>query len=71
MTTFYSILIALAILIPGTPLTIYLADKAGIPDYGCNPDQKPGWTVLYIFVLFPTSLAFGWLALMLLIAITS
>ena len=71
MTTFYSVLIALAVLIPGFPLSMYLADKAGIPDYGYNENQKPGWTVLYIIVLFPTAMAFAWLACIALIAVTA
>jgi hypothetical protein len=62
VTTFYSILIALAVFVPGFPLSMWLAEKAGVPDYGCNPDQKPGWTILYILVLFPTTLAFAWIA---------
>jgi len=61
VTTFYSILIALAVLIPGLPLTSWLAGKAGIPDYGYNPDQKAGWRVLYIFALSPTCLALMWI----------
>jgi hypothetical protein len=69
MTTFYSVLIALAIFIPGFPLSGWLADKAGIPDYGWNPNQKPGWTILYILALFPTALAFAWLAGIALIAV--
>lgn len=71
MTTFHSILIALAVLIPGFPLSMRLADKAGIPDYGSNPNQQPGWTILYILVLFPTTLAFGWIAGILFFAVMS
>jgi hypothetical protein len=71
VTNIYSILIALAVLVTCGPLAMYLADKAGIPDYGCNPDQKPGWTVLYILALLPASLAFGFLALMALVGFAS
>jgi hypothetical protein len=70
MTTFYSILIAAAVLMTCGPSAMYFADRAGIPDYGCNPDQKAGWTILYILTIFPAALAFGWLALMTLIAVT-
>jgi len=49
---------------------MYFADRAGIPDYGCNPDQKAGWTILYIMTIFPAALAFAWLAAMILIAVT-
>jgi hypothetical protein len=69
MTTFYTVLIALSIFLPGFPLSMWLADKAGVPDYGCNPDQKPGWTALYMLALFPTTLAFAWLAGIFLIAV--
>ena len=61
MTTFYSIVIAAAVFVTCMPAAIYFGDKAGIPDYGTNPGQKPGWTILYIMVLFPTAAAFAWL----------
>ncbi len=71
MTTFYTILIALGILGVGCPLSMWLGDKAGVPDYGTNPDQKPGWTVLYIMTLLPTSLAFGYLAILLFLVLVN
>lgn len=61
MTTFYSILIALAVLFTCGTASMYFADRAGIPDYGCNPDQKPGWTILYVLTILPTALSFAWL----------
>jgi hypothetical protein len=69
MTTFYSIAIALAVLLTCAPASMYFANKAGVPDYGTNPDQKPGWTILYVLTLFPATLAFGWLALLALFAV--
>jgi hypothetical protein len=69
MTTFYTILIALAIFIPGFPLSMWLSDRAGIPEYGYNPNQKPGWTILYILVIFPTALAFAWIAGIIIVAL--
>lgn len=64
MTTIYSIQIATTVLIAYSPVAMYCAKRAGIPDYGTNPDQKPGWTVQHILTIFPASLVFGFLALM-------
>ena len=71
MTTFYSIVIAAAVFVTCMPAAIYFGDKAGIPDYGTNPDQKPGWTVLYCLCLFPACAAFAWLVALALVTLIS
>lgn len=64
MSTFQSAAIALAVLATCGPLAMYFADRSGLPDYGCNPNQKPGWTILYVLTIFPTAAAVGWLLLL-------
>lgn len=71
MTTLYSILIAIGTLATCGPASMYFADKAGVPDYGCNEHQKPGWTILYVLTIFPAAAAFGWLALITFFALTT
>ena len=61
MTTLQSILVAGAVLVTCAPAAMYFKDRAGIPDYGCNPDQKLGWTVLFVLTIFPAAMALVWL----------
>ena len=62
MTTLQSCLIAAAIFGITFYPAMYCCERAGIPAYGYNPDQKPGWTILYIIFLLPCALSFAWLA---------
>jgi len=71
VTTFYSVIIAMCVLATCGPAAMYFADRAGIPDYGCNEDQKPGWTILYVLTIFPSAAAFGWLILIAFFALTT
>jgi hypothetical protein len=70
MSTLNSAIIAVLVLGSCGPAAIYFADMAGIPDYGCNEDQKLGWTVLYVLTIFPAAAAFGWLALLIMFALS-
>ncbi len=67
MTTFYSVVIAVAVLVTCCPLAMWFGDRAGVPAYGTNPNQKPGWTILYVLALLPAGIAAWWLILLIII----
>jgi hypothetical protein len=60
-TDFYIILVAVAIISVGFPLTGLLAEKAEIPDYGSPQVWHPWWVLAYVLTIFPTALAMGYL----------